>query len=68
VTYYSQSKVAIHLSKQINPAINKLEGLSKVIMWPGYNEFLVFLEIQNAQVVSQIMNTTQFVLENLIQL
>jgi len=48
VTYYSQSKVAIHLSKQINPAINKSEGLSKVIMWPGYKEFLVFLEIQNA--------------------
>jgi len=28
-------------------------------MGPGYKEFLVFLEVQNAQVVSQIMNTTQ---------
>jgi len=68
VRYYSQSKVVIYLSKQINPVINKSEGLSKVIMWPGYKESLVFLETQNTQVVSQIMNTTQIVLESLIQL
>jgi len=37
-------------------------------MWPGYKEILVFLETQNAQVVSQIINTTQIILENLIQL
>jgi len=37
-------------------------------MWLGYKELLVLLGIQNAQVVSQIMNTTQSVLENLIQL
>jgi len=37
-------------------------------MWPGYKELLVFLGTQNAQVVSQIMNTTQIVLENLNQL
>jgi len=35
-------------------------------MWPGYKEFFVFLELQNARVGSQIMNTTQFVLEILI--
>jgi len=33
VTYYSQSKVVIHLSSKLNSANNKSEGLSY-----GYNE------------------------------
>jgi len=62
------SKVAIHLSNKSTLQLISQKVFQKVIMWLGYKELLVLLGIQNAQVVSQIMNTTQSVLENLIQL
>jgi len=58
VTYFSLSKVANHLSKQIKPILNESEGLSK-----GYNvarlkKTLVFLGTQNARIALKIIDTT----------
>jgi len=44
--------------KQIHPAIDKSEGLHKVVTWPGYEKNLVFLGTQNIQIVSKTMDIT----------
>jgi len=44
--------------KQIHPAIDKSEGLQKVVTWLGYGKNLVFLGTQNIQIVSKILDTT----------
>ena len=64
LSYYSQSKVAIHLSRKLTLQLIIQKVFHKVIMRLGYEKVLVFLGTQNAQVVSQIIDTTRISFEN----